>query len=37
MLKFVLSNMYIEFLIYLTWGNYGFRFYKVKRIFERGL
>ena len=35
MLKFVLSNMYVEFLIYLIWGNYGFRFYKVKRIFER--
>ena len=24
-----------EFLIYLIWGNYGFRFYKVKRIFKR--
>ena len=37
MLKIVLSSIYIEFLICLTWGNYGFRFYKVKRIFEIGL
>ena len=26
--------MYVEFLIYLIWGNYGFRFYKVKEFLK---